>query len=117
MELQLCDTVPGALGGLNEEFVFCGRLDNLCMSYLAIESLIDVTKNDEDLAEESTIRFVSLFDHEEVGSCSAQGAGSTVMMDTWYHALPGFATGAAAFAVYLAYETYTSTSDDKRKAH
>lgn len=35
----------------------------------------------------------------------------------WYHALPGFATGAAAFAVYLAYETYTSTSDDKRKAH
>jgi len=82
MELQLCDTVPGALGGLNEEFVFCGRLDNLCMSYLAIESLIDVTKSHEDLEEESTIRFVSLFDHEEVGSCSAQGAGSTVMMDT-----------------------------------
>lgn len=35
----------------------------------------------------------------------------------WYHALPGFATGAAAFAVYLAYETFTSSNDDKKKGH
>ena len=50
-----------------------GRLDNLAMSYLGLRALIDAT-SDAALAEEPAIKAVALFDHEEVGSASAQGA-------------------------------------------
>jgi len=79
---QLCDVQPGVLGGINSEFVFVGRLDNLCMSYLALQSLADACAGDNALAEETGVRAIALFDHEEVGSDSAQGAGSPVMRDT-----------------------------------
>ena len=59
--------------GLEEEFVFVGRLDNLGMSYLSLQALIDSTSRQDALAEETAVRAVALFDHEEVGSASAQG--------------------------------------------
>ena len=61
--------------GLEEEFVFVGRLDNLGMSYLSLQALIDSTSRPDALADETAVRAVALFDHEEVGSASAQGTG------------------------------------------
>ena len=58
--------------GIAEEFVCVGRLDNLAMSYLGLRALIDAT-SDAALAEEPAVKAVALFDHEEVGSSSAQG--------------------------------------------
>ncbi|XP_021690228.2 probable aspartyl aminopeptidase isoform X2 [Hevea brasiliensis] len=48
---------------------------------LLLEALIDTTSSKDDLENESGVRMVALFDHEEVGSDSAQGAGSPVMLD------------------------------------
>jgi len=88
-ELNVVDCQPGAIGGGEDEFVFVGRLDNLCSSYCAIRALIDTTTagdgdgdGESSLAEETNIRCVALFDNEEVGSDSAQGAGSPLMADT-----------------------------------
>ena len=61
------------LVGLEDEFLFVGRLDNLAMSYLSLRALIDSTFGADALAEETAIKAVALFDHEEVGSASAQG--------------------------------------------
>lgn len=66
MSFQYC-------AGLEEEFVFVGRLDNLGMSYLSLQALIDSSSRQGALAEETAVRAVALFDHEEVGSASAQG--------------------------------------------
>eukprot|EP01018_Ginkgo_biloba_P033117 Gb_00805 [translate_table: standard] len=80
-ELQLCDTQPSLIAGAAKEFVFSGRLDNLCMSFCSLKALIDATASSESLEDETGIRMIALFDHEEVGSNSAQGAGSPVMLD------------------------------------
>eukprot|EP00798_Chlamydomonas_sp_ICE-L_P005202 gene5202-18429_t len=74
-ELHLCDVQPGVIGGACGEFVFVGRLDNLAMSWISLKGV-------GSLDEETGVRSVALFDHEEVGSDSAQGAGGPVMRDT-----------------------------------
>lgn len=85
MELQLIDTQPSAIGGAKDEFIFSGRLDNLCSSFQSVRALIDASteaagNSASDLHK--NIQMVMLFDHEEVGSCSSQGAGSSMFMDT-----------------------------------
>lgn len=77
-DLQVCDTQPSIIGGALKEFVFSGRLDNLCSSFCSLKALID---SSSDLGDEVGIRMVALFDHEEVGSQSAHGAGSPILVD------------------------------------
>lgn len=77
-ELVLFDTQKSCLGGLENEFIFSPRLDNQVTCYSAIQGLIQSTEN---LQSETGIRLVSLFDHEEIGSQSAQGADSSFLPD------------------------------------
>ncbi|KAK9366936.1 peptidase M18 [Lipomyces kononenkoae] len=78
-ELILYDTHPSALGGISDEFIFSQRLDNQMMSYCAIRGLIDSLEAENGLEGDSVIRMISCFDHEEIGSESAQGARSSLL--------------------------------------
>jgi len=80
-DLNVCDTQPSVVGGANSEFIFSGRLDNLCMAFTSTKALIDAAAEEEAVQGEPRAWMVSLFDHEEVGSDSAQGAGSPVMFE------------------------------------
>ena len=78
-EMILYDTQAAVLGGLNNELIFSGRLDNLMMSYCAVAGLVKSLSDKAALASDPTVRLISLFDHEEIGSQSAQGADSNLL--------------------------------------
>ncbi|TPX09779.1 uncharacterized protein E0L32_008970 [Thyridium curvatum] len=77
-ELVLYDTQKSCLGGLNDEFIFSARLDNLNMTYCSVMGLIH-SVNSTDLDNDSSIRLITCFDHEEIGSTSAHGANSNLL--------------------------------------
>ncbi len=77
-ELSFYDAQPGALVGLNEDFIASARLDNLLSCYVGLQSLID--------ADGSQPALFVCNDHEEVGSMSAEGAQGPFLssvLDRW----------------------------------
>ena len=78
MELTLCDTQPGAIWGVKNEMLSSPRLDNQVHCYTGLKALLD---HSEDLTEDTGVSMLVCFDHEEIGSDSAQGAGSPVMSE------------------------------------
>lgn len=73
-EMLLYDTQKSCLGGLMDEFIFSARLDNLVSTFCATRGLIESLQDESALDQESSIRLIACFDHEEIGSMSAQGA-------------------------------------------
>jgi aspartyl aminopeptidase len=78
-ELVLYDTQKACLGGLMEEFIFSARLDNLNQTYCATMGLIDSVSSSTALDDEHSMRLIACFDHEEIGSMTAQGAFSMML--------------------------------------
>jgi len=72
--LDLVDTQPPALGGLDDELLFARGLDNLASCHAALAALLDPP--DEPVGP---TRVIVLFDNEEVGSGTYRGAGSTLL--------------------------------------
>jgi len=77
-ELHLFDVQTASLGGVFNEFLLSARLDNLATCFVATEALAEYSHSAE---EDEDISLIALFDHEEVGSDTAVGAGSTVMSE------------------------------------
>ena len=88
LDLRLCDCNPAALAGLDSEYVTGQGIDNLNGTYCATAALIGATA---DLAQQECVCLVNLFDHEECGSLSAQGACSHVVADTVERIMRGVA--------------------------
>ncbi|KAG4436002.1 hypothetical protein IFR05_008509 [Cadophora sp. M221] len=78
-EMVLYDTQKACIGGINNELIFSARLDNLGMTYCAVQGLIESLSSPSALDNESCIRLTTCFDHEEIGSTSAQGAASNLL--------------------------------------
>jgi len=90
LELSLTDTQPGAVWGVAEEMLSCPRLDNQSHCYTGLRALLDHAST--SLAEDPGVSMLVCFDHEEIGSESAQGAGSPVMSEAVSRVLGCFDT-------------------------
>ena len=77
-DLHVVDTQPPAIGGAFNEFVYSPRIDNLVSCFCATKALVESSST---LADDTMVRMVALFDHEEVGSESASGAHGTLIND------------------------------------
>lgn len=72
-DAMLHDLTPSTVAGLDGEFIHAPRIDNLVSCWAGLRALIDVP------ADSSPSAVLCLFDHEEVGSTTAQGAASTML--------------------------------------
>ena len=68
-DLYLADATPACTFGVHDEFISSGRLDDLSMCYAGLEALIASEATD-------TTQVLAIFDNEETGSQTKQGAGS-----------------------------------------
>lgn len=78
-EINLFDVQRASLGGAYSEFIHSGRLDNLASCFMAVRGLLEYTEEDASFDDDADISMIALFDHEEIGSSSATGAGSPIM--------------------------------------
>ena len=69
----------GCLCGAKNEFISSPRLDNLTSVAACLAGILDVDTNDASKEALSGLRMIALFDNEEVGSRTKQGAASLVL--------------------------------------
>lgn len=68
-DLYLADAIPACTFGVHNELISSGRLDDLSMCYAGLEALIASP-------ETEATKVLAIFDNEETGSQTKQGAGS-----------------------------------------
>jgi aspartyl aminopeptidase len=73
-DLTLYDVTPACVFGVNNEFISAGRLDDLSMAQAALSALL------ASQSGASQTRIMAIFDNEETGSGTKQGAASPVLM-------------------------------------
>jgi aspartyl aminopeptidase len=81
-DLSLYDIQKATIGGLNNEFIFSARIDNLMMSFCALQAFTNSIAPKKVLEEETSVRMLVMFDHEEIGSVGPIGAQSTFLPST-----------------------------------
>ena len=68
-DLYLADATPACTFGAHDEFISSGRLDDLSMCFAGVEALLASAPTD-------TTQVLAIFDNEETGSQTKQGAAS-----------------------------------------
>lgn len=74
-DLFLYNRMPAVSLGLNNEFIASGRLDDLQCAFASLKGFLESTPKD-------SVAVHCVFDNEEVGSGTKQGAASTFLKDT-----------------------------------
>lgn len=76
-DLYLAGRMPGVIWGANDEFFSSPRIDNLQCAYGTLMGFLTA-----GIKDEGSIGVYSVFDNEETGSGTKQGAGSLFLRDT-----------------------------------
>ncbi len=90
VDLDLClfDAEPSRLIGLNEDFIYSGRIDNLVSVFAQTAGIIEFANDDGKVSNCADIAVSCAFDHEEVGSESTVGADSR-NLESWLKQILG----------------------------
>lgn len=108
-DLYLADATPACTFGAHGEFVSSGRLDDLSMCWAGVEAMLAASSEVPD-----TTRVLALFDNEETGSQTKQGAGSPFL--SYMLKRVAIAQGGTEEAYYQAVERAFMISADNAHA-
>lgn len=78
-DLFLYNRVPGTVWGATNEYISSAKLDDLQCAFSITKGFLNATKNQKN---QKSVNMICVFDNEEVGSTTKQGADSTFLQDT-----------------------------------
>ncbi len=108
-DLYLYVRQPGTVLGLDREYICAPRLDDLMCAYTTLRGLLAV---DND----SMVPLCCIFDNEEIGSTTRQGAASTFLRDVLERIV--FSSGANIEAMYRALgKSFMVSADNAHAVH
>jgi aspartyl aminopeptidase len=87
-DLMTYDVQPSTVSGVRGEFIHAPRLDNLASCHAGVSALLGAAD-----ATPAFTRALVLYDHEEVGSRSAQGAAGPLLAEVLERVVSGFKGG------------------------
>jgi aspartyl aminopeptidase len=119
-DLMLFDVEPGELIGRDNELVSAARLDNLVSCWAAVHAIASEPADEH-------VRVIVLFDHEEIGSTTNRGAGSSILdntlerithglggdRDDWHRAV----AGSICLSADMAHATHPNYPDRHEPSH
>jgi aminopeptidase I len=95
-ELELYDTQPAQVGGLDKEFIFAGRIDDKLCSWSAMEALLASASSTSSTEDDGVVKLVGVFDDEEIGSLLRQGARGNFLPSTISRIVESFSPSSSA---------------------
>lgn len=115
-DLTLYDVTPACRFGIDDEFISAGRIDDLMMAHAAVSALISSVAEEGKEVTAAT-RVMAIFDNEETGSGTKQGAASPVLrsiLERVAYSYPG--AGEETFLRAVA-ESFMISADNGHATH
>lgn len=116
-DLYLYNRDKGSFWGEKKEFISSPKLDDLECAYTTLQGFLNAVKDgagDKGLGKNVLIHTV--FDNEEVGSQSRQGAASTFLYDTLHRINESFGRSEQEYLVALA-KSFLVSADNAHAVH
>ncbi len=108
-DLFLCSRERASIWGAEDAFFSCARIDDLECAWAAVTALTESTARD-------AVNVCAVFDNEEVGSGTRQGADSSFLYDTLTRT--GFALGASDWEIRAAIAgSFMVSADNAHAVH
>ena len=108
-DLFLYNRTPASVWGAHEEFLSCPRIDDLECAYTSLAAFIAAPAIGH-------VNVCAVFDNEEVGSLSKQGADSTLLADVLNRALSALGLSDAQIRAALA-SSFMVSADNAHAVH
>ena len=108
-DLFLYNRMPGTVWGAQNEFLSCGRLDDLECAFTSMKAFIGAKGGRH-------INLCAVFDNEEVGSTTKQGAHSTFLSDVTRRVALGLNAGEERYLTALA-SSFMLSADNAHATH
>jgi aspartyl aminopeptidase len=108
-DLFLYNRMPGTVWGTEKEFISAPRLDDLECAFCSLKGFINGARKEH-------IAVHCVFDNEEVGSGTSQGASSTFLKDTLTRIESGLGRSSEDYLIDLA-DSFMVSADNAHAVH
>lgn len=108
-DLFVVNCQKATLAGLHDEFLMSGRYDDLGCVFGGLKGLLEAQS-------EHYINVLAVFDNEEVGSLTRQGADSTLLRDTLLNIADGLGYSERVMRTWIA-DSFLLSADNAHACH
>ncbi len=115
-DLFLYTRQKGCFAGADKELILSPRLDDQECAFAGVKALCEIDTGTENFVPSEYINVLCIFDNEEVGSGTKQGADSTFLEDTLYRIAESMSLSRTDYLRLLA-DSFAISADNAHAAH